>query len=136
MTDKGQKVVLVVEDDEDLGALMVQNLEQYFEVHWAKDGEEALKLGTALTPHAYLLDINLPKYNGAQVCAQIRSFPKFGHPKIIVYTGMETTKDAKAQWEKMFHIDDFFIKPLNVEWVVDRLLELLGEKKEESKSAN
>jgi len=66
------KRILLVEDDENLGFVIKDNLIQAkYQVDWAKDGQEGLK--SALNkPYALaILDVMLPKLSGFQIAEEI-----------------------------------------------------------------
>ncbi len=65
------KTILVVEDDEDLGELILEVLEReefqnktHCHVVLATDGREALKVMDVIKPNLFLLDYYLPRMNG------------------------------------------------------------------------
>ena len=66
--------ILLVEDDLMIGQMVYEGLQQQaYAVDWVKDGEAA---SLALAAHDYdvgLFDIGLPKKNGLQVLAELRS---------------------------------------------------------------
>ncbi|MGH9004477.1 MAG: response regulator transcription factor, partial [Acidimicrobiia bacterium] len=65
--------VLVVEDEERLGAILRRGLNQEgFAVDVATDGREGLDLARGGDYDAIVLDILLPGINGYKVCAQLR----------------------------------------------------------------
>ncbi|MDX2186036.1 MAG: PAS domain S-box protein [Opitutaceae bacterium] len=71
-----KRTILLVEDEEDLGALWNDLLpNQGWRTLWAKDGEEALRLFAAHKDEIALVfsDIGLPGIDGWQVVAHIRS---------------------------------------------------------------
>ena len=79
----GEKLILVVEDDEAIGTLLVQLLAQ--ETHYrallAVDGFEALNVVREIKPDLFILDYQLPMMNGIQlydslhVISQLESVP-------------------------------------------------------------
>ena len=69
------KRVLVVDDEKLIVKGIRFSLEQDgMEVTAAFDGEEALRLVRENNYDIILLDVMLPKYNGFEVCQQIREF--------------------------------------------------------------
>ena len=83
------KKVLVVDDNVDAAKTLSMLLKALkHEPHTAHDGEEALTLAGDVEPDLILLDLNLPKVNGADVCRQIRCRPGGERPAIFALSGM------------------------------------------------
>ena len=67
--------VLVVDDEKLIVKGIRFSLEQDgYDVDCAYDGEEALKLAKENAYDIILLDVMLPKYDGIEVCQQIREY--------------------------------------------------------------
>lgn len=65
--------ILLADDDVTIRFLMQAALEQAgFEVVLASDGEEAIQLFNTSTPDMVMLDVEMPKMNGYQVCTYLR----------------------------------------------------------------
>ena len=65
--------VLVVEDDARIAAFVAKGLrENSYAVDVASDGDEAIYLASINTYDLFILDINLPKIDGFEVCREIR----------------------------------------------------------------
>ena len=65
----GPRRVLIVDDNEDIRGLLrlqVDGLGSYDVVGEACDGEEAVRLASALQPHLVLLDLSMPSMDGLQ----------------------------------------------------------------------
>lgn len=83
-TPAPRPVVLIVEDHpdtQDLYRFILGNAG--YDVHIAKDGEEALRLVETARPAAVLLDIGLPKIDGITVCRRIRNQARFSSLPVI-----------------------------------------------------
>lgn len=66
--------ILVVDDDPDILKVVSLSLRQAdYEVYTAADGEEALRMAQRVRPDLVILDVMLPKIDGFEVCAQLRS---------------------------------------------------------------
>ena len=69
-----EHTILVVEDEIKIAEVLKSYLEREgFSVATAADGEEALRLYSALSPALVLLDLMLPKISGEEVCRTIRA---------------------------------------------------------------
>src|SRR5262249_27249475 len=74
--DMEKKLVLVVEDERDIGELVRFNLEQDgFAVIVAEDGEQALAAMQRQRPVLVILDLMLPGITGLEICRRLRSDP-------------------------------------------------------------
>ncbi|MDV7396987.1 response regulator, partial [Arthrospira platensis SPKY1] len=67
-----KKKILYVEDDEALGFLTADQLQQTYDVTLCSDGQEALKTFLNQTFDLCILDVMLPKMDGFELAAEIR----------------------------------------------------------------
>jgi DNA-binding NarL/FixJ family response regulator len=68
--------ILIVDDFEDIRVLLRMQLElsgRFKVIGEAGDGEEAVRLATALNPHVILLDLAMPRMDGLQALPLIRA---------------------------------------------------------------
>lgn len=102
--------ILIAEDDEDYLLLINEAFsEAKFPnlTHAVSDGEEALaylhrqgKYAGAKTPGMVLLDINMPKMNGLEVLAEIKSDQHLAHLPVIIMTVSDREKDLVESYAK------------------------------------
>ena len=80
MTSAGAtgSVLLLVEDDESIGRLLKQYLEQQdgWRVLWLRTGEEAVGELRRHPVRLVVLDVGLPGIDGFEVCRQMRAWSK------------------------------------------------------------
>ena len=124
------KRVLVVDDEKLIGKGIRFSLEQEgMKVDCAYDGEEALKLAKENIYDILLLDVMLPKYDGFEVCRQIR---EYSDVPIIMLTAKGDDMDKILGLE--YGADDYITKPFNILEVKARIKAILrrtGRKKTE-----
>lgn len=83
------KSVLVVDNDRFFREAVGEFLEQQgYRVRKATDGLEALKQVECERPDFILLDLIMPKVDGARVCRYLREDPRFREIPIIVFSGL------------------------------------------------
>ena len=129
----GNKVLVV--DDERLIVKGIRfSLEQDgMEVDCAYDGEEAIELAKNKEYDIVLLDVMLPKFDGYQVCQEIRSFSNM---PIIMLTAKGDDMDKILGLE--YGADDYITKPFNILEVKARIKAITRrnnkKKKEEEKA--
>ena len=69
--------VLVIEDEEDLAAIVDYNLRQAgYEVSLAGRGKDGLRLAAESPPDLVILDLMLPDLPGADVCRSLKGDPR------------------------------------------------------------
>jgi len=90
----------------------------------AKDGEIAvdilLKRGEysdAKTPDIIFLDINLPKKNGAEVLAEIKSHANLRRIPVIVLTSSKADQDIQKIYD--LHASSYIVKPIDIKEFYD-----------------
>lgn len=102
--------VLVVDDEKLIVKGIRYSLEQdEMEVDCAYDGEEALEMAKRKEYDMILLDVMLPKYDGFEVCRQIRDFSDV---PIIMLTAKGEDMDKILGLE--YGADDYVTKPFNI----------------------
>jgi hypothetical protein len=117
MIDSDKQMVLVIEDDPDIGHLVCLRLDRagYATKH-ASDGQTGLRLLHEHHPDLILLDIGLPGIDGWQVLERIRDISDI--PVIIVSArGLETEKVRGLQ----SGADDYITKPFGHQELVARV---------------
>lgn len=105
------KRVLIVDDEEDLRAMLREMLEPHFEIIEAANGREALQRGMQDSPDLILLDLSIPEVAGTEVCRTLRGHPKTASIPIIMVT-------AHGSPESRVHgldtgADDYVVKPFH-----------------------
>jgi CheY-like chemotaxis protein len=118
-----QLVVLIVDDDLGDVLLIQEALEQAGHskaIHVANDGQEAVtflrrtgKYADAPRPDVVLLDLNMPRKNGQQVLAEIKSDPHLRVIPIIVLTTSQNPADVLDSY--MLHANAYVTKPTNLD---------------------
>lgn len=104
------KRVLVVDDEKLIVKGIRFSLEQEgMKVDCAYDGEEALKLAKENIYDILLLDVMLPKYDGFEVCRQIR---EYSDVPIIMLTAKGDDMDKILGLD--YGADDYITKPFNI----------------------
>ncbi|MCP3762497.1 response regulator transcription factor [Domibacillus sp. A3M-37] len=116
------KKILVVDDESSIVTLIKYNLEQAgFEVETACDGEEALKQAEAVSPDLIILDWMLPKFDGMEVCKDLRQ------RRVTTPILMLTAKDE--EFDKVLGLelgaDDYMTKPFSPRELIARVKAIL-----------
>jgi DNA-binding response OmpR family regulator len=113
--------ILVVDDELDIVKVVRAYLEQSgFRVITASDGEQALAVFRHEKPDLIVLDLNLPKLDGLDVCRAIR---RDSNVPIIMLTARVEETDRLIGLE--IGADDYIVKPFSPREVVARVRTVL-----------
>lgn len=114
--------ILVVEDEQDLAALLVLHLSELpAEVEVAHDGRSGLALALGERWDAIVLDLRLPQLGGLDVCREIRA--RSPYVPILMLTARASELDRVLGLE--LGADDYLTKPFSLLELVARVKALL-----------
>ena len=108
-----QRVVLIVDDDPFIRKLILTTLEgvSEFELHEARDGEEALETALRESPRLVFLDIDMPRLDGIEACRRMRAQPAMASAKIVMLTA--SAEDSARVRAEDAGADYFLTKPFS-----------------------
>jgi two-component system response regulator len=124
-----QVEILLVEDNAEdaemtLRALRKKNLAN--QVHWVKDGEEALEYlfcsgqyagrNPSHPPKLVLLDIKMPKIDGIEVLRRVKGSELKGIP-VVVMTSSNEERDVLQSYR--LGVNSYIVKPVEFETFID-----------------
>jgi two-component system, OmpR family, copper resistance phosphate regulon response regulator CusR len=115
--------ILLIEDEKNIASFISQSLENAgYRVFTAFDGETGLEMLKADDFDAIILDVILPRYNGWEVCQQVRQQMKKDTP-ILMLSAMNHTNHIVKGLEA--GADDYLGKPFKMAELLARLQALL-----------
>lgn len=115
------RTVLVVDDDPHIRQLLVFALGKAgLASHEAADGEEALAMIAACPPDLVILDINMPRMDGLEVCRRVRATSSV---PILFLSSRDDEIDRVLGIE--LGADDYVVKPFSPREVVARTQAIL-----------
>ena len=87
--------VLIIEDSSTQAKLIAAQLSQYnVNVIWAEDGLQGLRMLEVEHPALVVLDINMPRMDGYQVCRRLKRDPNTSAIPVIMLTSNDSSDDA------------------------------------------
>jgi chemotaxis protein histidine kinase CheA len=117
--------VLVVDDSPSVRRVVGNMLKANgWEVQSARDGIEALETVGRQTPAAVLLDIEMPRMDGYELMATLRSQPQYRHLPLIVLTSRAATKHQQRALQ--LGADAYVVKPYQDDELLNTLDSLVA----------
>ena len=118
--------VLVVDDDAVIRQLISVNLElEGYEVHTAEDGQDALDKVRGVDPTVITLDIMMPRLDGWETAARLRSDPDTAHIKVILLSAR--AQEADLRRGHGIGVDAYLTKPFDPDELVEAVRRLADE---------
>jgi DNA-binding response OmpR family regulator len=134
MPGNRSKVILVVDDEEDIRKLLKRLLaDKGHRVVEADRGLLALRMVKEHTPDLIILDAMLPELHGFDIARRIKGSEKYGQIPIImvsaVYRGWRIAEDLKNN----YGIEEYIEKPFRITDVLKAVQRLLAERDQKRK---
>ena len=118
MTEVGERPrLLLVEDDGQLGPLLVQVLDEAYSVDLARDGQAGLHAGLTQQYQVMVIDRGLPAIEGVDLVRRLRQ-RGIGVP-ILILTARATVADRVEGLDA--GAEDYLVKPFEVDELLARL---------------
>jgi len=120
------RTLLLVEDTEDNRFMMRRLLEMVgYRVVEAMNGEEAVKLAKAESPHLILMDLSLPVIDGLAATRLIRMLPEFESTPIIAVSAHDTSDFQSEAIEA--GCNSYVTKPIDFNELEELIAQLLQQ---------
>jgi len=126
-----KELVLVIEDEEDILALVHYNLVKAgYSVDLATSGEEGLKKALNTRPDLIILDLMLPSIDGLEVCRRLRASKEMSTVAIVMMTAKGEDEDVIKGLE--YGADDYIPKPFSPHVLIARVNAVLRRRASET----
>ena len=125
---KNSKIsILVVEDNKDLQAFIMENLVTEFRVQGATNGRQGLSIAMAELPDLIITDVMMPgDMDGMELCNRLKNDERTSHIPVVMLTAKSTTRN-KIEGLKL-GADDYIIKPFSMDELQVRIGNLLKQR--------
>lgn len=118
------KKILVVEDVDFNRDLLVQLLEDDYEVIEAANGQEGVKLAERERPDLILMDLSLPVMDGWEATRQLKANDNLRSIPVIALTAHAMKGDEEKALAA--GCDDYLVKPLDEDELIAKIQKYLG----------
>jgi CheY-like chemotaxis protein len=119
------KKILIVEDVEFNRDLLVQLLEEDYELLTATDGAAGIDLASRERPDLILMDLSLPVVSGWEATRRLKANAALRHIPVIALTAHVMTGDEEKARE--VGCDDYLSKPIDEDVLFEKLRCFLGD---------
>jgi two-component system cell cycle response regulator DivK len=116
--------ILIVEDVEYNRDLLVQLLEEDYEVVTAADGAAGLEAAARERPDLILMDLSLPGVDGWEATRRLKAGPETEAIPVIALTAHAMQGDEERA--RACGCDDYLTKPIDEDALFAKLARLLG----------
>jgi len=121
--DKDLATILIGGADEEEQSMLGLALGEEFELLWASDGEQALRLALIDRPDLVVLDVHMPKLDGYRVTTQIRRNSATANTPVILLDSHPERIDVLRGFAA--GAIDYVTKPLDPCTLLERIRETL-----------
>jgi len=126
LTTPIKPLAIVIEDDEYLGEIFSDVLRGInLETRLIRDGESAMLQLDRVTPALVVLDLNLPKYSGANIFTYIRSAARLKDTWVIIATA-DAVQAAELSRINQHNLHTL-VKPVSVDQLEQLALRVLNQ---------
>lgn len=125
--DENVPLVLLVEDNDELRSFISGQLNQFYRVHTADNGEDGLQKAISLVPDLIVSDIMMPKMDGIQMLEKLKNEVNTSHIPVVL---LSAKYSIESQIEGLKYGADYYItKPFNSEFLIASIDNLLRQRK-------
>jgi DNA-binding response OmpR family regulator len=117
-----QRTILIVEDDEAIGAFLMETIAQETPYRFvlATHSQQALELAQEIRPILFILNYHLPGMNGIQLYDRLHAIQELAHVPAIMISAVLPEREVKKR--KIAGIT----KPFDLSLLLETIEQLLG----------
>ncbi len=123
------KMILLVEDDPISAEVLSDYLEAHgYETSIARTGPEALQKLRDESPDLMLVDVQLPRRNGFEVCHEVRKQVNGKDLPLLLMSAVYTDQARGDMYARDgLNAQGYLVKPFELSDMLDRVQSLIGE---------
>lgn len=123
LTNPALEQLLIVEDNADLRDFLAEILRDDYQLAFAQNGAEALKLLEKINPSIVITDWMMPIMNGITLVKKLRDDQRWQKLPVLMLTARSLPTDQLKAFQK--GIDDYLLKPFEVDVLKLRIENLI-----------
>ncbi|SHF04433.1 hybrid sensor histidine kinase/response regulator transcription factor [Dysgonomonas macrotermitis] len=125
--DKSKNSILIVEDNEELRAMLAESFSERYTVYEAVNGKEGLDMVRELQPDIVLSDVMMPGMSGKEMCYKIKNNINISHIPVILLTAQDSVAQTIEGY--MYGADAYITKPFNMDLLISHCNSLVVNRK-------
>jgi len=125
--DKSKNSILIVEDNEELRAMLADSFSERYIVYEAVNGKIGLNMVQELQPDIVLSDVMMPEMSGKEMCYKIKNNMNISHIPVILLTAQDSIAQTIEGY--MYGADAYVTKPFNMDILISRCNSLVVNRK-------
>jgi signal transduction histidine kinase/ligand-binding sensor domain-containing protein/DNA-binding response OmpR family regulator len=122
-----KRVVLVIEDNNDMRRYISDRLKVLYAVIEAENGAVGLKEATTSVPDLIVSDVMMPKLDGMELCRRLKDDVRTSHIPIILLTAKAGTDHRIEGFQT--GADDYLVKPFDADELAARIANLIEQRR-------
>lgn len=127
-TESGEKrILLVVEDNQDILNYIVESFSDDFDVKTAVNGKQGMEQALHCIPDIIVSDIMMPVMNGIAMCQKLKEDICTSHIPIILLTAKDSLQDKEEGYQA--GADSYLTKPFSATLLHSRINNILESRK-------
>lgn len=123
-----KKIMLIVEDNEDVRQFIADSFSDKYTLLQAVSGAEGYKLACLHVPDIIISDVMMPEMDGIEFCRKIKTNMVTCHIPVILLTARASITHKKEGYET--GADSYVTKPFSVDLLMTRVENLLKSRKQ------
>ena len=119
LTEGGDFVVLLVEDNDQMREYLSRKFSRHFEVQTASNGVQAMEMMAQNLPELVVSDVMMPDMDGLELCRTIKSSPLYADVFVILLSARTLPEDEVAGYKA--GADFYMKKPFDPDILVSQI---------------
>ncbi len=121
--EKDRKLVLIIDDNEEILHFLNRIFKIDYDVIYAKNGVEGVKKAKKYIPDIIVSDVMMPEKTGIDLCSELKNHQSTSHIPIILLTAKTAVESINVGYEE--GADDYITKPFHPKLLKTRVQNLL-----------
>lgn len=123
----GKPLLLVIDDNSDIRRMLGELLADDYDIIFAPDGQQGLRLAAKYVPDLVICDVMMPGMDGLECCRLIKEEVSTSHVPVLMLTACSMDEQRAQGYES--GADGYLAKPFNIEVLKARCRSLIDNRK-------